>query len=468
MASAFKRGKKFVLKWKDQSGRWRSRTSSAKGQKEADRLAWELEMKCERQRIGLEPRARVDEVPTLGELLSKWIEGPFKYTESFDRTIGTIRRHLLESELASLPLSEVGTKVETFLKAKERERCSATANHLRGYLNQAYRWANRAGVYTGPNPITQVKKFKVQRRVGDYLRANEVARVIAAIPERHRNRFVAAVYTGLRLGELASLKKSDVDLDARLLTVARSWSRDTTKGGHADVIPIANELAPYLHSAIDASKSELVFPRPNGSKMRRGAQLSPVLRSALRRAGIVSGYRHSCRRKGCGHVEKAPEDHLRRCPKCNMKLWPVGEVRKIRFHDLRHTTASLLMMAGANPAAVQRILRHADPKITTEVYGHLAPGYLKDEVNRMSFGLLPPAQNDNGAGTTVGGCTTIAPKSLLEAAKACDDWKPPASAKRVVQNGCDDLRTAAMGVSRLWDQDVGGSNPLAPTRFFCR
>ncbi len=51
----------------------------------------------------------------------------------------------------------------------------------------------------------------------------------------------------------------------------------------------------------------------------------------------------------------------------------------------RHTTASLLMMAGANPAAVQRILRHADPRITTEVYGHLAPEYLRAEVNRLRF-----------------------------------------------------------------------------------
>ena len=44
------------------------------------------------------------------------------------------------------------------------------------------------------------------------------------------------------------------------------------------------------------------------------------------------------------------------------------------------------MMAGANPAAVQRILRHSDPKLTTEVYGHLAPEYLLAEVDRLSFG----------------------------------------------------------------------------------
>src|SRR3954467_13317109 len=72
-----------------------------------------------------------------------------------------------------------------------------------------------------------------------------------------------------------------------------------------------------------------------------------------------------------------------------MKLWPKAKVRRIRFHDLRHTTASLLMMAGVNPGAVQRILRHSDPRITTETYGHLQPDYLRSEIDRLRFGTAP-------------------------------------------------------------------------------
>jgi integrase len=108
------------------------------------------------------------------------------------------------------------------------------------------------------------------------------------------------------------------------------------------------------------------------------------------RAGIVKAYIHVCRKKGCGHAERAADAAQRRCPAHNHLLWPKADVRPIRFHDLRHTTASLLMMAGANPAAVQRILRHRDPRITTEIYGHLAPGYLQAEVDRLHFGMAVP------------------------------------------------------------------------------
>jgi hypothetical protein len=49
-------------------------------------------------------------------------------------------------------------------------------------------------------------------------------------------------------------------------------------------------------------------------------------------------------------------------------------------------------MSGADLAAVQRIMRHQDPRLTTEVYGHLSTNYLKKEIERLSFG--PPAENE--------------------------------------------------------------------------
>ncbi len=84
-----------------------------------------------------------------------------------------------------------------------------------------------------------------------------------------------------------------------------------------------------------------------------------------------------------------------------MKLWPVGQVRPIRFHHIRHTTASLLMMAGADLPAVQRIMRHTDPRITTEFYGHLAPGYLRGAIDRLAF-ESPPAPAEKASRAAAG------------------------------------------------------------------
>jgi integrase len=61
-----------------------------------------------------------------------------------------------------------------------------------------------------------------------------------------------------------------------------------------------------------------------------------------------------------------------------MKLWRAKQTRPLRFHDIRHTTASLLIMAGADLPAVQRIMRHTDPRITTEFYAQPLAGVPAD------------------------------------------------------------------------------------------
>ena len=393
MSSVFKRGSRWYAKYKDATGRWCSKPTTSETKSDAKRLASDLERQAERQRLGLEPLS-TDDGSTLGDLLLWWEESYFSQTPAFARSRGTFHRHLVGSDLSKLSIREVTSgRVEQFIQAKTRELAPQTVNHLRGFLCRVFGAARRAGK-VGQNPILDVKRRRTPKRLPDFLSANEVPIVLRVVAERWRPLFATAVYTGLRKGELLGLRKSDVNLAGRIITVRHSYARDTTKGGRAEAVPIASELLPHLEHAFERSPSELVFPKADGSMMSDETPLEDVLRSALGRAGIVTGYIHGCRRKGCGHTEQAGDAELRRCPKCKMKLWPRPQVRKIRFHDLRHTTASLLMMAGANPAAVQRILRHSDPRITTEVYGHLAPEYLRREIDLLTF--KTPA-NDIGA-----------------------------------------------------------------------
>ena len=125
-----------------------------------------------------------------------------------------------------------------------------------------------------------------------------------------------------------------------------------------------------------------------------------VLRRALKRAGLIDAYDHGCRRcKAKGeekpHVERHSDDWERRCLKCNMVLWPRAVVRPMRFQDLRHTTATLLLRAGVAAQFVQRILRHRDLRTTMNVYAHLDVNDLRGAVANLptvSAPERPPTQ----------------------------------------------------------------------------
>jgi integrase len=393
MAQPYLRGKRWSRKYKDASGRWQDRVCDARTKGQALELLREVQVAEDRARHGLDARPPEDGGGTVDELIDWWAEKFLKRKVSYGPCIGTIRKHLIGSALGARRLVDVTAgDVEAFLEEKSRELAAETLNHLRGYLGRAFTMARRAKRFVGANPVADVPKRKVPHRLPDYLRTEEVVAVLTELPAKWKCLFATAIYTGMRKGELLALRKADVDFSARLITIRRSHDRETTKGNHADAIPIAAELLPYLRAAVEASPSELVFPRPDGGMLSRQVQLELILRRALRRAKILTGYRHICRRGGCGHAELAPDDDLRRCPKCKMKLWPAPQTRPLRFHDIRHTTASLLIMAGADLPAVQRIMRHTDPRITTEFYAHLSPGYLRNAIDRLA--INPSAATD--------------------------------------------------------------------------
>jgi integrase len=390
VASAFLRGSKWYVRFRDNRGRWSTKAVTAQTKTEAKRMAVDIDRLHERQRLGLEPMPPEDGGGTVGDLLRWWLHTYSRTAPSHLRNVSTVEKHLLPAPIAAFTLTELRPgHIETFLQSRADTHSPQTINHLRRFLLTAYNCAIRAGRFTGINPAAAVRRRKVPKRKPDFLRAEEVPVLLNALQPRWRALFATAVYTGLRKGELLGLRKSDLDFPNGLIMVSRSYDRDTNKGLKEEAVPMAAELVPFLRQAVAESPSDLVFPRPDGSMMPEDAPLEVILRAALARAGMVQGYSHVCRKKDCGHAEDAADTALRRCPTHGMKLWPKAIHRRIRFHDLRHTTASLLLMAGANPAAVQRILRHSDPRITTEVYGHLLPGYLRDEINRLSFGVAP-------------------------------------------------------------------------------
>ncbi|MDA4132850.1 MAG: tyrosine-type recombinase/integrase, partial [Thaumarchaeota archaeon] len=208
-------------------------------------------------------------------------------------------------------------------------------------------------------------------------------------------------------------------------------------------------------------------PQPDGSMLPRDIALQDVLRRALGRAGIVTGYRHVCRTSGCTHREIAQSDDERLCPTHRVKLWPVAQVRPIRFHDLRHTTASLLIEAGCSPASVQRILGHADVKLTMKRYAHTSKDFLRKEMGLLSFGLGPESevirvlQATSEAGNTL--VTREGENDGKDGGPMGDGDRPDRTETKGNEEDVNGWGVEGEDPKVLGVQVVAGSNPVTPT-----
>jgi len=388
MGSVYKRGRTWWLKYKDAAGVWKPEATRAATKTEAKALLHEIERRVERQRLGLEPLSLNPEGWTVADLMQWWLDTYSRHSPSHEKNLGTVRRQILGTALAEKPLQHAQAgDVEQLLQAMESDYSASTINHVRQFLVGAFNRAREAGKWLGANPAEPVRTRRGAEQVGDILRPEELAPFLAALEPGQRPVFATAIFTGLRKGELCGLQKTDVDLTRRLLVARRSYARPFPKSRKQRVVRFPDELVPFLEHAIATFPGPWLFPDPDGGMRTVTWQPEDILRRALKRAGIVTGYTHVCRRSTCRFSEDRPQDEIRPCPRCGFKLWPKGNVRAIRFHDLRHTYASVLLMSGAALVSVQRLLGHSDPKITERRYGHLLPDFMASEVNRLRFGL---------------------------------------------------------------------------------
>jgi len=109
-------------------------------------------------------------------------------------------------------------------------------------------------------------------------------------------------------------------------------------------------------------------------------------------------------------------------------------------------------MAGANPAAVQRIMRHSDPKLTTEVYGYLAPEYLRAEVDRLTFGARAAQVESPTAEAQVVNLgpfvPSLSPRHIQKREAAGTTERKPAASQAKTQWALQDSNLGPIGYER--------------------
>ncbi len=155
-----------------------------------------------------------------------------------------------------------------------------------------------------------------------------------------------AAYCGLRAGEVWGLRRRDIQLESSALIIEQSVTAGVTgklvigptKSGRGRRVPIPrqmiSELQKHLKHEVKTDPDALVFTSNAGTPVNHGTFFKRYFRPALIRAGL------------------SPET---------------------RFHDLRHSYASLLIAAGGHSKAIQERLGHSSITVTLNTYGHLFP-----------------------------------------------------------------------------------------------
>lgn len=230
---------------------------------------------------------------------------------------------------------------------------ASSVNRALKVLSVVYNWSNRQEMIKCRNPVADVERLH-EVFTGDCYSLHEIQLLLNhhCCPAM----VCAAVYSGMRKGELYGLRWEDVDLQAGTLRIRHSYDA-IPKDGQPRAIPLHPELSPILRAwrpRCPPTELGLVFPvrRLHGYGMGR-ADDGDDLRGLLKDAGC--------------HVPRFP------------------------WHAFRHTFATLLCEAGASPQALAQLLGHALPggRVTAR-YLHLSQRFLLQELSRLSLRSHPP------------------------------------------------------------------------------
>jgi integrase len=249
-----------------------------------------------------------------------------------------ILRLYLNPFFGDMPLAGIGTEdVEVFKAAMlEDDYKVHTVNNMLAALSKLFNLAIDYGKIP-TRPKTKTLKKDEDEEV-EFLSVSQAKALIANVDDAVKGMVIFALHTGLRIGELRALYWSDIDFKRRIMTVRRNlWNDElgTTKSGRNREVSLDNEAVKVLQGLQRHLHSDFVFCHQDGTPYCRNQGYS-YLRTGAKRAGIV----------------------LRR--------------GNVGWHTLRHTFASHLAMEGKTMLEIQKVLGHADIKMTMK-YAHLSP-----------------------------------------------------------------------------------------------
>jgi len=216
-----------------------------------------------------------------------------------------------------------------------KERSGVSVNReletLRHIFNKAVEWG-----MMDRNPFNRFNSpifFEEDGGRVRFLEADEIQKLLSVSPPYLKNIIKAAILTGLRKGDLLSIKWSDIDLERGFLTY-----REQKKGDKFRIKELNDDMINLLMEI--PRRGDYVFCGPDGERLK---DIKRSFSTALKKAGI----------------------------------------KDFHFHDLRHTSASHLLMRGASLKSVQEHLGHSSLAMTQR-YSHLSRNFQRQEVQKLN------------------------------------------------------------------------------------
>jgi integrase len=348
-----------------ENGRRRRKTVYGSTKEEVAKKLRKLQVKADAGRLRDADRMLVQ------EYLTAWLENTVKgkVKEATYQRYKLVVEKQINPHLGSARLQKLSpTLVEGFYADLERAGESPRTRQMAGtVLGTALRHAVHPLKLLDYNPCADVKKARTSKeemKIWDLAQVRAFQK--AAETERLYAMYVVALDAGARQGELFALRWDDLDFDAGTLKIQRSLSElrgkfavkePKTKAGRRTVdlcavsLAVLNQHRQRMLAEGRNVKSGLIFCDECGGFLRKSNVTRRGFRSIMKRA-------------------KLP---------------------RIRFHDLRHTCASLLLAAGENPVVIQKRLGHERVETTLSIYSHLLPTAQKGAAAKMNAVFTPAA-----------------------------------------------------------------------------
>ena len=318
---------------------------------------------------------------TVATYLHRWLDDAVRPSVqvSVHRRYTEIVRIRIVPRIGGIALSRLTPMhVQSLLTSLENEGVSSRGrqmayDRLHRALKQAVQWG------LVPRSVCDaVTRPRAQRPTMRVLTPKQVSVLLTAAREdRFHALYVLAVTTGLRQGELLGLQWADIDLDRAVLHVC-----------HA------------LHEVA----GRLWLDEPKTARGRRTVDLPACAVRALREhRNRMLAEREDLRELVFCDTQGGPVRKSNLVRRSFLPLLRQVSLPRIRFHDLRHTAATLLLLEGVHPKVVQERLGHSQISITLDTYSHVLPSMGRDAAKKLDA-LLGEANTVNG---TDGGVVSL-------------------------------------------------------------